>query len=74
MSARPSTLETTNAAASSEQADMENMQRGEHANGHGSTTQGEAIYACPMHPEVTSNDPNARCPKCGMKLEKRNED
>ena len=24
-------------------------------------------YACPMHPEVTSDQPG-RCPKCGMKL------
>jgi membrane fusion protein, copper/silver efflux system len=28
-------------------------------------------YYCPMHPEETSNDANARCPICGMKLEKR---
>ena len=26
-----------------------------------------ATYACPMHPEVTSVQPD-RCPKCGMKL------
>jgi DNA-directed RNA polymerase subunit RPC12/RpoP len=25
------------------------------------------IYACPMHPEVTSAEPG-RCPQCGMKL------
>jgi FtsP/CotA-like multicopper oxidase with cupredoxin domain len=25
------------------------------------------LYACPMHPEVTSQEPG-RCPKCGMKL------
>jgi hypothetical protein len=29
-----------------------------------------AIYACPMHPEVTSETPG-KCPKCGMTLIKR---
>jgi FtsP/CotA-like multicopper oxidase with cupredoxin domain len=28
---------------------------------------GQVTYACPMHPEVTSDQPG-RCPKCGMKL------
>lgn len=29
-------------------------------------------YYCPMHPDVTSDDPNATCPKCGgMKLQPR---
>jgi hypothetical protein len=29
-----------------------------------------AVYACPMHPEVTSTVPG-ECPKCGMTLAKR---
>jgi Cu(I)/Ag(I) efflux system membrane fusion protein len=28
-------------------------------------------YFCPMHPHRTSDDPKARCPDCGMKLEER---
>ena len=31
-------------------------------------TGGEIIYACPMHPWVTSTDPTANCHICGMKL------
>lgn len=31
------------------------------------TGEGAVIYVCPMHPEVTSEEPG-QCPKCGMKL------
>lgn len=30
----------------------------------------EAMYQCPMHPEVTSDKPGT-CSKCGMNLEKK---
>ncbi|MHB1001122.1 MAG: efflux RND transporter periplasmic adaptor subunit [Armatimonadota bacterium] len=28
------------------------------------------MYTCPMHPEFVTDDPNALCPKCNMKVEK----
>jgi hypothetical protein len=34
----------------------------------GSPAQASAAFSCPMHPEVSSNEPGT-CPKCGMKLE-----
>jgi hypothetical protein len=40
------------------------------AGGTEATAEVDAIYACPMHPEVTSATPG-KCPKCGMTLVKR---
>jgi hypothetical protein len=37
---------------------------------HGPAEETAAVYACPMHPEVTSSAPGT-CPKCGMTLVKR---
>lgn len=33
----------------------------------GAPGQGPVMYACPMHPAVTNEEPG-RCPECGMKL------
>jgi hypothetical protein len=32
------------------------------------TASTEDAYACPMHPDQTTNDPNGTCPICGMKV------
>ena len=32
---------------------------------------GAVLYACPMHPWITSSDPTANCSICGMKLVRR---
>ncbi len=37
------------------------------------TEQTAAVYACPMHPEVTGNEGD-KCSKCGMDLKKAEED
>ena len=42
---------------------------GESGHNHETDHQAAAVYACPMHPEVTSDKPGT-CPKCGMDLEK----
>jgi len=41
---------------------------------HSMSMEGETMYACPMHPEERSTDPNAKCPKCGMAMEKVDDD
>jgi DNA-directed RNA polymerase subunit RPC12/RpoP len=31
-------------------------------------SQVDKLYACPMHPEFITSDPNAKCPDCGMNV------
>ena len=33
----------------------------------------QSTYVCPMHPEVTSTDPKAKCSECGMDLVKKDD-
>jgi hypothetical protein len=42
----------------------------DHSSGASATPASEAMYSCPMHPEVTSDKPG-NCPKCGMALVKK---
>lgn len=37
------------------------------------TTEDDTLYVCPMHPDETSTDPEARCSVCGMDLVSENE-
>lgn len=55
----------TNAKNTASDADAASPQESalQHAKKHLDPT-----YVCPMHAEVTSTDPNAHCPICGMKL------
>lgn len=39
----------------------------------GTAAAAAATYVCPMHPEVTSKDPEAKCSKCGMDLVKKDD-
>ncbi len=39
----------------------------DHQHGAAPAASSGVIYACPMHPEVTSGQPGV-CPKCGMNL------
>lgn len=38
------------------------------------TSDGKAVYECPMHPWITSTDATANCSLCGMKLVRRGDE
>jgi uncharacterized membrane protein YraQ (UPF0718 family) len=46
---------------------MAPMDEHDHDHGEERHDAGDAVYTCPMHPEVRSSTPG-RCPKCGMDL------
>ena len=41
---------------------------GGRSEGNTPAADGTIVYACPMHPWITSSDPAADCSICGMKL------
>lgn len=49
--------------------DTEDKTNDDHDHGSPSATAHDSVYACPMHPDVTSDKPGM-CPKCHMALEK----
>ena len=49
--------------------DTEDETNGDHDHSNPSATAHGSVYACPMHPDVTSDKPGM-CPKCHMALEK----
>ena len=63
------TMSATAPAPATAPAAIDHSGHAEHT-GHAApaTKQAAALYVCPMHPEVTSNDPKARCHICGMFL------
>src|SRR5580700_9186976 len=44
------------------------VERGSHPRAKGDPSVANAVFTCPMHPEVQLNHPG-ECPKCGMTLE-----
>jgi membrane fusion protein, copper/silver efflux system len=68
-------LVPVSASAAREKGDPAHHREGGEARAAGAATAGRGAYFCPMHPEVGSDDPSARCDRCGgMKLVARSKE
>jgi len=69
----PQMLRMMNApAAAHPDAKADNADHADHADHASRPAAANEGYACPMHPEVHGG-PEDRCPRCGMRLERRDD-
>ena len=67
----PKDTSATEADSTGDEKTMTNMDDHEMSMGE---VDEDDVFACPMHPELTSTDPDAKCPKCGMAMEEVEDD
>lgn len=68
LAACPGSDEPTPATSAATSAGGDHKEAPGHDHDH--ATDSDAVYSCPMHPEVTSEEAGQRCGKCNMFLVK----